>query len=246
MGYFAGRAAPLGPVSAGVVTATFYNFAPPMVRRAIPDAWDYSTPSRIIQARLAGVDLVLSRLVGSTTLSDGLKEAASLAEDAVRAADPGGRPLFAGNAELEPPADPHLKLWWAATCLREHRGDGHVATLTHAGIDGCEAHVLMAATGAVPRATLQDNRGWTDDKWAAAQDRLQARGLLASDGGLTASGRTIRQQIEDDTDRLAGRPLKQLGAERAEKLAALLDPVARLIHDGGVIPTPNPIGVPRQ
>ena len=38
MGYFAGRAAPMGAVSAGVVEATFYNFAPAMVRRSVPDA----------------------------------------------------------------------------------------------------------------------------------------------------------------------------------------------------------------
>src|SRR3712207_7111488 len=33
MSYFACRAAPLGPVPAAVVVATFYNFAPPMVDR---------------------------------------------------------------------------------------------------------------------------------------------------------------------------------------------------------------------
>jgi hypothetical protein len=34
MSYFAYRAAPMGPVLAEVVIATFYNFAPRMVRRA--------------------------------------------------------------------------------------------------------------------------------------------------------------------------------------------------------------------
>ncbi|HET9005763.1 MAG TPA: hypothetical protein VFQ04_03525, partial [Actinomycetes bacterium] len=38
MGYFASRAAAMGPVPAEVVMATFYNFHPRMVRRAIPDA----------------------------------------------------------------------------------------------------------------------------------------------------------------------------------------------------------------
>jgi len=33
-GYFAGRAAPLGAVGAGVVTATFFGFAPEFVARA--------------------------------------------------------------------------------------------------------------------------------------------------------------------------------------------------------------------
>jgi hypothetical protein len=32
-------------------------------------------------------------------------------------------------------------LWQAATVLREHRGDGHVAALVVEGLDGCQAHV---------------------------------------------------------------------------------------------------------
>ncbi len=38
-GYFACRAAPMGAVETGVVEATFFNFHPRRVRRAIPDAW---------------------------------------------------------------------------------------------------------------------------------------------------------------------------------------------------------------
>src|SRR5215471_14475168 len=43
-GYFAGRAAPLGTVSAAVVTASFFNFAPAFVGRAIPGVWELITP----------------------------------------------------------------------------------------------------------------------------------------------------------------------------------------------------------
>ncbi len=44
MGYFAGRAAPLGPVGPAVVFATFYNFSMAHVTRAIPDAWGFAPP----------------------------------------------------------------------------------------------------------------------------------------------------------------------------------------------------------
>ena len=37
-GYFASRAAPMGPVPAEVVIATFFNFNPEVVRDAIPGA----------------------------------------------------------------------------------------------------------------------------------------------------------------------------------------------------------------
>ncbi|MDQ3981861.1 MAG: hypothetical protein M3271_04175, partial [Actinomycetota bacterium] len=63
MGYFAGRAAPLGPASAELVAALFYNFHPRMVRRSIPDAWTFSTPGRVLEARLQVVDGALRRLL---------------------------------------------------------------------------------------------------------------------------------------------------------------------------------------
>ena len=49
------------------------------------------------------------------------------------------------------PNDPLLLRWKAATALREHRGDGHVAAPLTAVISPCEAVVLAAA--AAPRAS---------------------------------------------------------------------------------------------
>ena len=53
-GYFAGRAAPLGAAGAAVVTASFFNFAPAFVARAIPGVWELITPEEALRARLAG------------------------------------------------------------------------------------------------------------------------------------------------------------------------------------------------
>src|SRR3954447_25423844 len=53
MCYFAGRAAPMGPVGPGVVAATFYNFSPSLVARHIPRAWTLAAPAQIITARCA-------------------------------------------------------------------------------------------------------------------------------------------------------------------------------------------------
>ena len=49
---------------------------------------------------------------------------------------PEGRPLYAGHADLPWPDEPLLELWHAASLLREHRGDGHIAALLHAGLTG--------------------------------------------------------------------------------------------------------------
>src|SRR5438067_13300048 len=53
-GYFAGRAAPLGAVGPGVVTAAFFGFAPGMVRRARPAGWGLAPPPAGLAARAAG------------------------------------------------------------------------------------------------------------------------------------------------------------------------------------------------
>ena len=50
-----------------------------------------------------------------------------LLRDVVGNASPFGRPLFAANRDVDAPPDPVAALWQAATTLREHRGDGHVA-----------------------------------------------------------------------------------------------------------------------
>jgi len=244
MGYFAGRAAPMGSVRAGVVTATFFNFAPSMVCRAIPDAWGFSSPERVLDARLAGTGAALERILGASISSRQMAEAASLAEEAIRGIPMAGRPIFAANAELAIPEEPHLRLWWAVTCLREHRGDGHVAALAAAGLDGCEAHVSFVATGAVARKVLQPNRGWTDDDWSAAAQRLQARGCLDHQGRLTPAGRALRQRVEDDTDRMAAEPWLRLGLDRTQRLLEILDPLSRLVRASGGVPTANPMGLP--
>ncbi len=59
MSYFGCRAAPLGAVSAAVVTSIFYGFHPQRVERAIPDAWAYAEPGQLIDARLSAMDAAL-------------------------------------------------------------------------------------------------------------------------------------------------------------------------------------------
>jgi hypothetical protein len=62
-GYFAGRAAPLGPASAAVVTASFYNFAPAMVSRAVPGVWELMSPAKSLLTRQDGAIAALRRLL---------------------------------------------------------------------------------------------------------------------------------------------------------------------------------------
>ena len=244
MGYFASRSAALGPVPASVVTALFYNFHPRMVTRALPDAWRFSSPEQVLEARLQGVDLALRRLLGEQAASVEVAEAAELAREAAIVCPLEGRALFAAYHALPWPTQPHLVLWHAATLLREFRGDGHVATLLAEGIDGCEAHLLLVGAGNISRAMVQPDRGWSDEEWGAAQRRLVDRGLLDDSGQFTSAGKSLHQLIEDRTDQLALPPWQHLG-ERAARLIALMRPLSTKIIDEGGVPVPNPIGAPQ-
>jgi hypothetical protein len=135
-------------------------------------------------------------------------------------------------------------LWQAATTLREHRGDGHVALLTAAGLDGCEALVLFSASEQIDAAMFQRSRGWSADEWAAASERLGSRLLLDADGTLAEHGRVLRQRIEGDTDALGIRPCFALGDGAVDAMLTALSPAARSIAAAGDIAFPNPMGLP--
>jgi hypothetical protein len=250
-GYFAGRAAPLGPVPTAVVTATFYGFAPHFVARAVPEVWSLAAPEAAIEARLAGVDVTLRRVLGDDVCgSDDMRRAAELARSLADACADAGRPLGATNRDLPSPDEPHLALWQASTVLREDRGDAHIGILVADDIGGCESLVLMVGIGALGRDWCQAARGWTDDEWDDAQRRMVARGLVRDDGVATDEGRALRKAIEDRTDVLAAGVLEAAGdagsPERVDELLALVEPWSGTIVDTETVPFPNPVGLPRS
>jgi hypothetical protein len=245
MGYFASRSAAMGAVSPGVVTATFYNFAPRMVRRALPDAWSLSTPARVLEARGDVVDTALRRILGDNVDSPEVAFAAELLGRAAATCSPEGRPLYAAHAELEWPEEPHMQLWHAATLLREFRGDGHVAALTTHEIDGCEANVLITADGLTARSEQRLYRGWTEEEWSTTGAGLRERGLLDRDSSLTDEGRALRTRVEKLTDDLAAPMLEGLDDEDIAELERALNAILILLDDAAAIEFPNPIGLPR-
>jgi hypothetical protein len=218
-GYFAGRAAPLGPAGAAVVTASFFNFAPAFVARAV--------------AALRG--LLAGREAEATVAAD-------LLWQAIGELDFSGRVLAAANAALPVPERSDWgRLWQAATLLREHRGDGHFAALAAADVDGCEAVVLRCCMD-LRREAVQPVRGWTDEQWDDALARLADRGWVGADGQLTNAGQAAHDAVEDATDQAAARPWARLGADATAELAGVLTPLAKVC--AAVVPYPSPIGVP--
>lgn len=245
MSYFGCRAAPLGAVTAPVVTALFFNFHPDMVARAIPDAWSYAMPSALLEARLMAMDGAMRRVLGDEVVSSSsVARAAALAAGAVAGCDMAGRPMGGANQAIPEPAEPHLRLWQALTAIREHRGDGHVQRLIDAGVSPPEALVLQAATGRSPEEGLRSHRGWSTEEWSVAAASLAARGLIDDEMRVTAAGAELRQRIEDGTDRLADPIVGAMGEDGAHELVVLLRPLAEVVVASGAVPAHNNMGFP--
>ncbi|MFE5396058.1 hypothetical protein ACFQ9U_16070 [Streptomyces sp. NPDC056568] len=235
---FAARAAALGPVGAGVVTATFYNYRHDLVARHVPAVWETVTPGQALAARERAVDATLRRLLGEEILtSPEMSEAAGLALRAAEGCARGARPLYAAHADLPVPGAPHLAYWHAATLLREHRGDGHVAALAAAGLDGLEALVTHTATGkGMTPKWIFSTRGWSREEWDAASERLRGRGLLDGAGEPTGAGAALRDEIERETDRLDAAPYAHLGVDGVARLTELATAFARAAVGAGAFP----------
>ena len=240
--YFAWRAAPLGAVGSEQVTSAFYSFSPETVREHIPSVWKAADPEAVLAARHRAVDRAYRTLFGDRIDSPELAEAAALARRAAEAAVHAGRPLAAANAAQPWPDAQHLVLWQAATILREHRGDGHLAALLIAGLDPVESLVSFAAVGAAPEEVF-GSRGWSKEEWVAARERLAGRGLLEPDGTATGLGRALRAEVERHTDELAAAPWQALGAADMARLGDLLGDYWVAVLGSGMLPMTNTLGI---
>ena len=231
-GYFGSRSAAMGAVGPLVVQATFFNFHPDLVQRAMEGLWDRTTPEAMLLARHSAADAALRRLLGDAVDDPAMSEAVDILRPAVDAARrrPEGRPLFAGHARLPEPELPHLALWWAITLLREFRGDGHVAALVDADLTGAEALVLHGATGQVPMSVLQSTRAWPEDEWQAAMENLRRRKLLGpTTEVLSPAGTELRDHIEARTDELAAPAWSAIEPDEADHLRSIVRPWSKSI-----------------
>ncbi|MEV3856774.1 hypothetical protein AB0J38_20890 [Streptomyces sp. NPDC050095] len=240
--YFALRAAPLGAAGTERVASAFYSFNPHTVAAHVPAAWKVASPEDVLAARLRGIDRAYRTLLGDVLDGPELSRAADLARRAAEAVHTEGRPLAAANAELPWPDAPHLVLWQAATVLREHRGDGHLVALLAAELDPAESLVSFAAIGAAPEQQFA-SRGWPEQEWRAARQRLAARGLVDADGVATDAGRALRAGVESRTDRLAAAPWQALGPDRTVELADLLGPLWVAVLGSGLLPSVTTLGI---
>ncbi|MEO6509757.1 MAG: hypothetical protein ABIO16_02115 [Nocardioides sp.] len=231
LSYFAARSAAMGAVGPEVTFATFYVLAPWLHQKALPAAWGIASPEQVVEARRDGVRAAMARILGSPDIA----EALAIARRVTEGLSPSGRPLYAAHAGLDWPEDDLVALWHAAGLVREHRGDGHVAVLTAAGIAPLEAMVLDGAWSD-RREFLKATRGWTEEEIASAAAGLVERGWLAADETLTDEGRAVRAGVEERTDTAAMSGWEHVGPADTARLAELMAPLRATIVESGLLP----------
>ncbi|MDQ6696847.1 MAG: hypothetical protein M3Z46_05255 [Actinomycetota bacterium] len=231
-GYFAGRGAALGPVSAEVIAATFFNFCPDKVIAGTPPDWTRADTEAIQQARYRAVGAALERLASGVLSAAEVAEASDLCQQVCDGIGYEGKPLAAGNRAAVLPEDPLVRMWQLLAVVREWRGDAHVAVLSSEPLTALEALVLEG-NRSLPVALLKLTRGWPDDAWDRTVARFAARGLATDDGELTDAGTQLRAAIEERTDR-ASLPLwETIGEQASTRLHDLLLPLRTAILENG-------------
>jgi len=206
--YVAGRASVMGEPSGAVVASAFAAFEPGMI-------------SGIYEQARQTLPLGDALTITLDATAESLRSVRNQLVDVVEQLDATGRPLFAGVASLERPADPYAALFQSCLALREHRGDAHVASYVHAGFRPVEMNMLTELWLGYPLGEYSGTRAWPEETTASALAALQERGLVESQA-LTAAGIAARDAIEASTDAMEQSVVDALG----DDFAATVDQLA--------------------
>ena len=137
--------------------------------------------------------------------------------------------MYAALRAIPIPDDVVARFFHAASLLREHRGDGHIAALMTEGVGGLEAHVLLALDMNMPAEKFGRIHHLPARQLAAVIDGMRDRHLIGDDGWLSEPGRAVKQRVEALTDDLAAKPYESLEADELDELVATLEPLATLL-----------------
>jgi hypothetical protein len=191
--------------------------------------WQTTTPEAAIAAREQGCVQALRRILGDHVEGPAFARAAELLLRAATSAPIGGRPMFAALRSIPIPDDVVARLFHAASLLREHRGDGHIAALRIEGVGGLEAHVLFALDMSMPAEKFGRIHHLPPAQLGALIEGMGDRGLIGEDGWLSEGGRAVKKRVEDLTDDLAAQPYEHLTSHELGTLMEALEPLAALL-----------------
>ena len=239
MGYFAGRAAPLGAVGPEVVTALFYNFAPSRVARALPDAWGFAPPAAALSAPPRGFGR------GTAAIARGRRRHRR------RLA---GAPCRRSGAIRGPGA---VRGQQCAAVARRS-GGGALARCdvaaraprrrTRGGADGGRSHRprgerAHSSSGGAPREFMAVGRDYDEEEWSANVATLSGRGLLEGRRcPLRRRALRSRRSSRNAPTASPSVPTTASTTHEVEEMIAALTPLARSVIDAGDVPPMTPIG----
>ena len=244
MGYFSGRAAPMGAVGPAVVVATFFNFAPWMVERALPDAWAIASPAEVLPTALRRRRPGAARAARAAgRLGRAARRRPSCARAAADACATEGRPLAAAWAGVQPPDDPHLApvagaVGPARAPRRRPRGRaGRRGTRRLRGPPAArrrrrlDARRCNSGPGAgTTTSGTPPRRGWSE------------RGWLDRDGRLTEHGRVGAPPSRPPPTAWPRRRGRRSGAPDLDRFVDAMAPLHAAIAARDADPLPQPDG----
>ncbi len=225
LGYIGARSAPLAAAGPAAVIAAFGSISP----LGISGLYSLLPADRFVELWHARDEAVLEGLRDhAPAIVEPLSALGDRLWPVVEQLPVVGRVFFGAHLAMPRPSDPLLSGWHAVNCLREWRGDTHWALVVAAGLTHAEASILHNAWLGYEADWLAKSRGTSPDDLAAGWATLTRKGL-AKDGVVTADGVALRQQIEDDTDRLTTLPWELLGEDAAHQFALDFEPPCELL-----------------
>ncbi|MCF6379742.1 hypothetical protein L2K70_19190 [Nocardioides KLBMP 9356] len=233
-GYVFGRGCVLGDAEPAVAAAAFGVFEPGLVADLFGSGRGVCSIDEVRAAKERGTIAALEECLGRP---DDLGEVVAVLRRAAEAADPTGRALHAGLTALPWPEDLLGQLWHACSILREHRGDGHLAVLVAAGVDGVQANQLTELWVGWDPLAYTGSRAWSPEAMSAATGVLEQRGWVA-DGRLTEAGTQVRRDLESATDRSVQGAVDAIGTD-LDRVVERLDAWSQQVVERGWFP-PDP------
>lgn len=230
-GYFCSRSAAMGKTDGAVVASVFGFFKTELAVASVEAGWSKTDPHTLIQARTSGAAAALRRLLDNPEQP----RVVELLLPAMLEAPSEGRPLFVAWRDLEMPEDPVELLWRVLDLFREHRFAGHLAAWTSTGIGPREASLLSEAWWGLPSKTYARTFGWTTEELDEGLEVIEATGLT-SDGKITSVGKTLRDEVENLTDRSQAAIERSLGRDSLEEITEALKPLCEQVLSGGGYP----------
>jgi hypothetical protein len=226
IGYIAARCAPLSPAGSDAVIAAFGSIRPDAISFAFDLVAATTNFDAVWQARNEAVVEGLHEF--APAIVPALEELGPTLWPVVEQLPTAGRVFFASHLRMNRPTDPLLLGWHAVNCVREWRGDTHWAVVAASGLTGIEASILHNAWLGYDDGWLPTSRGSTPDEIQVGWERLSARGLVHG-AVVTEEALQLRQQIEDETDRLTTLPWELLGEAASMQFAERFEPPCELL-----------------